>query len=63
MYTSKDMTIPEQLKCSLAIIRHFDFHHYLGQRAKIDDWLSIRTLNRAKLHDGGSGSGLNYEFV
>ena len=54
--------MPEQLLCSLAFIKLVDTHCYLGQRPKIDDWLSIRTSNGAKLHDGGWGSDLSYKL-
>ena len=63
MYKSKDMTTFEQLLWSLAVIRVFDFHCYLGQRPKIDDRLSIRTTSCAKLQDDGGGSKVCYEFV
>ena len=53
LYISKGVTLPEQLLRSLAFIRLFDFHGYLGQRLKIDDRLSIRTISCEKLHDGG----------
>ena len=42
---------------------HSENHRYFGQRPKIDNRLSIRTLSCAKLHDGGEVIDICCEFV